>query len=241
MSATDHNLTLWNLCKKNVASSKDADIASAKRAIAGGADVNYSHDNVSCLFNAVVIKNIEMLKLLLEAGADTEAKDDMGSTDLMTAVSLERNTCIEVLLAAGADTEAKDDNGYTPLIRAALGGHDTYIKLLLQAGADIEAKKTDGLNALSLAVIDDHINCVRALVRFGADVNIKIDGDSLDELASDLNNDGGVAVMAALRVKPDKLHRCAQRKKTTSDRKKSQKCKVQLVQLDVVIAVARAM
>jgi ankyrin repeat protein len=227
MSATNHNLTLWNSCDKNSKSTKDADIASAKRAIAAGADVNYTHENRSCLAWAVLSDNIEMLKLLLEAGADTVVKDDAGSTVLMTAVGLKRNACIEALLAAGADKETKDDDGCTPLIRAASAGHITSIALLLQAGADIEVKTNAGLSALFLAVFKDHIDCVRALVRFGADVNVKIilqiGGVSIVDYASTRNNE---ALMAALRVKPDKLYRCAQCKKTTLDRKKSQKCPV---------------
>jgi ankyrin repeat protein len=163
------------------------------------------------------------LKLLLEAGAETEVRGHKGSTVLIVAVSLERNTCIEVLLAAGADKEAKDDVGNTPLMYAASVGHVTSIALLLQSGADIEAKSNTGVNALYAAVSQERIDCVRVLVRFGVDINVQVDGVSIVDFASTKNN---AELMAALRVKPDKLYRCAQCKKTTSDRKKSQKCSV---------------
>jgi len=159
----------------------------------------------------------------LEAGADTKVKDDAGATVLMTAVRIERNACIEALLAAGADKEAKDDVGNTPLMYAASVGHVTSIALLLQSGADIEAKSNTGVNALYDAVSQERIDCVRALVRFGVDINVQVDGVSIVDFASTKNN---AELMAALRMKPDKLYRCAQCKKTTTDRKKSQKCSV---------------
>jgi ankyrin repeat protein len=208
---------------RNDASTKDADIASAKRAIAAGADVNYTHKNRSFLACAVLSDNTEMLKLRLEAGADTKVKDDAGATVLMTAVRIERNACIEALLAAGADTEAKDEYGYTPLCYAGSFNNETFIALLLQAGADVEVKAYGGVNALYAAVSQERIDCVRALVRFGADINVLVDGVSIVDCASTRNNE---ALMAALLVKPDKLYRCAQCKKTTTDRKKSQKCSV---------------
>ena len=55
-----------------------------------------------------------MISLLLQAGADVNAKDRDGNTALILAAA-ENPTVVSVLLKAGADVNAKDRDGNTAL------------------------------------------------------------------------------------------------------------------------------
>jgi ankyrin repeat protein len=88
---------------------------SAHAAIAAGADVNYSRDDWSCLTATSSSGHAETVALLLNAGADKEAKSEEGSTAFLMAAQTGHAECVELLLNAGAKTEAKQFEGGTAL------------------------------------------------------------------------------------------------------------------------------
>src|SRR5271154_2711149 len=82
----------------------------------------------TALIEAAKSGYVDMIELLLEAGADIEAKDTLGSTSLIRAA---RNAeMMKQLLEAGANIEAKDHRGQTPLIWAAKMGAAEEVKEL---------------------------------------------------------------------------------------------------------------
>ena len=60
------------------------------------------------------------MKVLLEHGANIEAKDHEGSTALMKAAERGHTSIVQVLLEYGANVDAKDHLGFTALERAKL-------------------------------------------------------------------------------------------------------------------------
>ncbi|SAY38943.1 ankyrin repeat domain-containing protein, partial [Candidatus Synechococcus spongiarum] len=75
----------------------------------------------------------------LNAGADIEARDELGWTPLHWAAhSSDSPAVVKALLDADANLEAKDELGWTPMNRAALfSDSPAVVKALLDAGATI--------------------------------------------------------------------------------------------------------
>jgi ankyrin repeat protein len=127
------NLNLWFECH-------NGDFRRAQTAIDAGADVNYSHDGVSCLQVPALRWSYILVELLITAGADKE-------TALIWAAEKGHGGCVDMMLTASADKEAKNMDGFTALVIAALNGHDKCVKLLVKSGANKEAI-ADGKTAL---------------------------------------------------------------------------------------------
>jgi ankyrin repeat protein len=58
------------------------------------------------------------VKLLLEKGAELEAKDSSGWTALSYAARYGNEAVVKLLLEIGAELEAKSSSGQTPLLYA---------------------------------------------------------------------------------------------------------------------------
>ena len=109
------------------------------------------------------------INLLLEHGADLEAKDDHGQTPLATAVEDYTFEAIPILLKRGANLEARDNKGRTPLGVAVRNGLFEVARILIEAGANLEAKDKDGHTPLVMAVRLGYVRRVNFLLERGAD------------------------------------------------------------------------
>ena len=118
----------------------------------------------------VAAKNghLEVVRLLLEAGANKERKGKTGATALILAAETGRLEVVRLLLQAGADKDAANENGKTALILAAEKGHLEVVQLLLEAGADQDSAMTGGATALMLAAQNGKLEVVRMLLEAGA-------------------------------------------------------------------------
>ena len=87
---------------------------------------------------------LEVIKLLLEAGADINQETPFG-TPLMSASTSDLNAeIVDYLLKSGADVNQQDRNGRTALFYAAAYDCQTVTIQLLAANADINIKDNDG-------------------------------------------------------------------------------------------------
>ena len=92
-----------------------------------------------------------VVRLLLEEGADVNAKNKSGETALMGAANKGYETIVRLLLEKGADVNMKYENGITVLSIVAFRGYKTTMRLLLEKGADINLKDKYGETALMKA------------------------------------------------------------------------------------------
>jgi ligand-binding sensor domain-containing protein len=99
---------------------------------------------------AVLRRQTEIALLLIDRGADVNAKDARGRTALHLA---DQREVAEKLLASGADVHARDGTGLTPLhaVCCRSSGNAGLVELLLDSGADVNAVDSDGRTAYSYA------------------------------------------------------------------------------------------
>ncbi len=120
--------------------------------------------------------NIELTRLLLDAGADTEARDHNGERALLWAAQNGALGTARLLLDAGSppDSDA-DPYGATPAMRAILYGHIDLVELLLDAGADATRLEQGGEALLNYAARLDDPRAAEIAIRAGGDVNLADD------------------------------------------------------------------
>ena len=135
-----------------------SDVAAVKALIKDGADVN-GRDGAGWtpLQRAAEEGNAEVVKALLEAGADSEARRGTHDwTALHYAAEEGHGEAVRALIKGGADVNGRDEHGATALHYAALFGKAAVVKALIEGGADVEAMTKDGRPPRDLAK-DPHI------------------------------------------------------------------------------------
>ena len=120
---------------------------------------------------------VTTVRLLLDSGANIEARDEDGETPLMMAASYGQTEIFNLLVDRGAKVNIRDRRGMTPLIAAAcacalatMNGTYEIMKILLEKGANVNARSHDGRTALMMAAgsPDDPVS-VKLLLSKGAD------------------------------------------------------------------------
>ncbi|CAK9297911.1 unnamed protein product [Gordionus sp. m RMFG-2023] len=139
----------------------------------GGASIN-AHSNEfkeSALTLACYKGNLEMVRFLLEAGADHEHKTEEMHTALMEASMDGHLEVAKLLLDHGAQVNMPPDSFESPLTLAACGGHVELACLLLERGANLEEINDEGYTPLMEAAREGHKDMVNLLINRGANVN----------------------------------------------------------------------
>jgi ankyrin repeat protein len=118
--------------------------------ISKGADIKGSGKDYTPLHKAVMM-DIESTKLLLDLGANVNARDGAGTTPLHKAAEHGDKAIVELLIERGADVNAKDIAGDTALHRAAQYGNVSIAQVLIAHGVDINARTLYGKTARQYA------------------------------------------------------------------------------------------
>lgn len=121
-------------------------------------------------------RHTALVKALIEAGADVNARGCFNRTPLLLAMYDDRNDIVPLLLARHADVFARDDYGNTSLMEAASMGNIGLIQLLLKQGLNVNARnKYDMTPLMSACYSHTHADykTVQTLLEHGADVNAK--------------------------------------------------------------------
>ena len=108
------------------------------------------------------------MKLLLEYGAKTNAKDIKGLTPLHLACRENATDCVKLLLENGALIEAKEDRGLTPLHYTCHKNAADCVRMLFEYGACTGVKTNAGCTPLFYASINCAKDCVKLLLDYSA-------------------------------------------------------------------------
>jgi ankyrin repeat protein len=118
---------------------------------------------------------METTKLLLQKGADVNARGGTYGNALQAASSNGHEAIVHLLLEQGADVNAQGGYWGNALQAASSKGHETIVRLLLEQGADVNAQGGYYRNALQAASSKGHETIVRLLLEQGVDVNAQDD------------------------------------------------------------------
>lgn len=120
------------------------------------------------LMHAARSGNYDIVKVLLEHGADPNGKGTGGATALTIAAEGGSTDIGRLLLQHQANVNARNANGTTALMYAAENCHKDFIDTLLQAGADLTLHDNDGESAVMIARRRGHADIVKMLMLAGA-------------------------------------------------------------------------
>jgi ankyrin repeat protein len=147
-----------------------------KMLIAAGADLSIG--DTSGLHPLCLTPNTDIIRILLDAGADCNQQTHDGSTPLALMCKAGHADAVALLLARGASVDIAGASGCTPLMLAAQEGHLEVVEQLLldPPPALLNARTQHGWTALFAAVHNRRSRIAVALLAAGADPNIADDG-----------------------------------------------------------------
>ena len=143
---------------------------------------------------------IEIAKILLEAGVDLNAKDNCGDSALVYAITKTKKGIISsILIEAGADVNSQNDDDLTALMISCGGWAipKKCVEILLKAGANTELKDNQGNTALTYAIREPkylekktlQLEKVKLLAEAGADLNTQDNnGNTALNIAKEVGN-----------------------------------------------------
>ena len=116
---------------------------------------------------------VEVIRSLVERGADVAAQDNNGLTPLHLASSWGHMDLACLLVERGADVTAQSKHGLTPLHLALKRGYVEVARFLVERGADATARHNNGLTPLHLASFLGDTEPVQFILEHGADVTAR--------------------------------------------------------------------
>ena len=135
---------------------------------------NKGYYSCSALVSAVCENHADVVKVLIDAGADIEGEDDDGRSPLLIASCVANVEIVKMLVKAGAGVRVADNEENTCLILAAHCGHTETVRHLVGLPeVDLGHKDRDGFTALHCAADEKHSDVVVVLIDAGADIEAK--------------------------------------------------------------------
>ena len=130
------------------------------------------------LYEAVSRGHIEVVQLLLNAGADPNRWHPNNGAifqqgPLLAASYFGHKDLVKMLLENGADPGKADSFDRTPLHAAAANNYTNVMELLLDCGLDPSLAGLNGWTPLHLAAIYGQLDAVKVLLDRGADCNLE--------------------------------------------------------------------
>ena len=120
------------------------------------------------LHNATLDNESEVIDILIDNGANVNAKNKTDHTPLHYAGKSQKITSL--LVKNGADVNVKNNEGITPLHKARL---PEVAEILIAHGAEINFQDKKGKIPLHYLVINDSLSAAELLINQGANINVQ--------------------------------------------------------------------
>jgi len=146
--------------------------------ISKGVNVNEKNglDNGSALYLASYNGSLEIVTMLVDAGADVHLKPIHGYSPLYAAFENKHKPIMEYLISKGARVDEKNGPGEITVLYQACTDSSLdidIVNLFVDAGADVNSKTKAGYTPLFLAVQNKRKPIVEYLISKGARINEK--------------------------------------------------------------------
>jgi Fem-1 family protein b len=126
-------------------------------------------ENVTVLWIAAALNNFELVKLLVEHGAQVNHRSKTNSTPLRCACCNDNIELVRYLVENGADVHITKIKHFTNLVASAFNGHLQMVAYLVnELGCDVNECLDDGRSPLGAAVYHGSLELVQFLLDHGA-------------------------------------------------------------------------
>lgn len=129
--------------------------------------------NMSPLMVAAKAGHLDIVKFLLDGGAQVNVCNYHGLTPLIMALQCGHHEIAKLLLQHGADPNVLNMDGISALMHAVEKGYPDLVLLLLEAGADSNIVNQNGFSPLMVAATKGCLSLVQILLDYGALINLK--------------------------------------------------------------------
>jgi ankyrin repeat protein len=126
---------------------------------------SFNVDKTMALIAASEHGYIEIVRRLIEKGANLNIQNEEGETALIIASGNGYTDIVRLLIEAGATLDIQDKDGDTALM---LASSTEIVRLLIEAGINLNIQNNDGHTALITATKRNAIEIARLLIEAGA-------------------------------------------------------------------------
>ncbi len=159
--------------KQLVKAAEAGDLGTVRTLLGKGASAKAIHGGMSALVMAAGAGHAEIVRALLDAGADPN-QHGSDETDALSATLMSGAEALTaLLLERGANARAVSDEGHSALHLAAGQGTRGQVELLVARGAQVDACTADGRTPLFEACHWGKFETAQFLLQRGADANAR--------------------------------------------------------------------
>jgi uncharacterized protein len=171
------------------------DVDRVRELLNSGAPLEGRQSGYTPLLTASSNLKADVVKLLLDAGADVNATTPLGESALFPPSRRGRVDIVRDLLEAGANPNIQDESGMTALMIAAAQGQGV-VRLLLESGASPKVVDKDGWSPLMWAAAHGDLEIVKTLVAAGSELNQQNNkGETASTIATRLGHNNVTEVL----------------------------------------------